>query len=88
MHRVLIKRHTGLVQTLTTNNAGEFVFPTLKPGDYSVTSTATGFKSTTQTDIPLSSNQNPHVTFSMDPGGTTEVVEVQAGLTLVDTRES
>jgi hypothetical protein len=79
---------TGLAQTLTTNNVGEFVFTTLKPGDYSVTSVATGFKSTTQTGIALSSNQNAHVTFAMEPGGTMETVEVQAGLTLVDTRES
>ena len=80
--------HTGLTQTQTSDSSGAFVFPTLNPGDYSLTAVASGFKATTQTGISLSSNQNVHIGFNLVAGGSSEMVEVEAGVTLVDTRES
>lgn len=84
----VIETRTGTTQTQTTNGTGEYVFPTLKPGDYTATINAPGFKAVTQTGIAVSSNQNVHITFDMIAGATTETVEVDAGVTLVDTRES
>ncbi len=80
--------HTGTTETVTTNTSGEYVFTALKPGEYAVTASATGFKSVIQTGIPLASNQNVHITFNLLAGGASETVQVEAGLTLVDTRES
>ena len=86
---VVVKNvQTGLVLTQTTNSTGEYTFTTVNPGDYTVTATAASFKSTTQTGIALASNQNVHVTFALVAGGASETVQVEAGLTLVDTRES
>ncbi len=86
---VIVKEtRTGATQTQATHENGEYVFQTLNPGDYVVTTTASSFKSTTQTGITLSSNQNVHVNFSLVPGAAAETVEVEAGETLVDTRES
>ncbi len=79
---------TGLSETQTSNNSGEYTFTTINPGDYTVTTTAPGFKSTTQTGVAVASNQNVHVTFALVAGGASETVEVEAGVTLVDTRES
>jgi hypothetical protein len=80
--------HTGTVQTQTTNASGEYVFPAVNPGDYTVTASAAGFKATTTTGVIVASNQNVHVPFNLVIGGATESVEVEAGVTLVDTRES
>jgi hypothetical protein len=85
---VVREARTGTTQTQTTGNTGEYVFQTLNPGDYTVTTTAASFKSTTQTGIALSSNQNVHINFNLVPGAAAETVEVQANETLVDTRES
>lgn len=86
---VVVKNvQTGLTQTQTTNGTGEYTFTTVNPGDYTVTATAPSFKYTTQTGIAVASNQNVHVTFSLVAGSVNETVLVEAGLTLVDTRES
>lgn len=80
--------HTGVTQSTTTNGSGEYTFTTVNPGDYVVTTAANGFRAQTQTGIAVSSNQNVHVTFTLTAGEVSETVEVQAGVTLVDTRES
>lgn len=80
--------HTGVEQKTTTNSAGDYTFTTVNPGDYVASAKANGFQSQTQTGIAISSNQNVHVTFSLSPGSVTQTVEVQANVTLVDTREA
>ena len=80
--------HTGLVTTATSNGSGEYVIPNVKPSDYEVTSTATGFKTQHDTGVAVSANQNVHVIFTLAAGATTESVDVVAGVTLVDTRGS
>jgi hypothetical protein len=79
---------TGVTQTTVTNGSGAYTFQTVKPGDYSVSTTATGFKTQTQTDVQVSANQNVHVAFKLSVGSATESVSVVAGVTMVDTRES
>src|ERR1700761_3852948 len=71
--------HTGVVQTQTTNASGEYTFPTVNPGDYTVTGSASGFKATATTGVAVSANQNVHVPFNLVTGGATETVEVEAG---------
>ncbi len=80
--------HTGLVQTTTTNGSGEYTFTSVLPGDYAVTTSVSGFQGQTQTGVAVASNQNVHVTFALSSGNVNESVEVVAGVTLVDTRES
>ena len=80
--------HTGVTQTVVTNGSGQYTFPTVNPGDYEVSDTMQGFKTQNQTGVTVSANQNVHVTFSLEPGATSESVDVAAGVTLVDTRGS
>jgi hypothetical protein len=80
--------HTNVQQKTLTNESGDFTFPAVKPSDYSVTTVATGFRSETQTGVSVSANQNVHVTFSLAAGSVSETVQVEAGITMVDTRES
>lgn len=78
----------GTAQTATTNSSGEYTFPALEPGDYTVASQVTGFQSQKQQGIHLDASQNVHVNFTLQVGQTDEVVMVTADTTLVDTRES
>jgi len=80
--------HTGLVQTVLTNGLGEYVFPNVKPSDYEMTASATGFKNEKQTGVTVAANQNVHVMFALPVGEASESVEVTAEVTLVDTRGS
>jgi hypothetical protein len=80
--------HTGVKQTTISSAAGSFTFLEVKPSDYSVTGVASGFRSETQTGVSVSANQNVHVTFSLTPGTVSETVQVEASVTMVDTRES
>lgn len=85
---VITDLHTNLQQTATTNSAGEFVFTSVNPSDFTVKSSASGFKSEIQRGVTLAANQNLHVQMVLQVGNVTESVEVQAGVTLVDTREA
>ncbi|MEO6982097.1 MAG: carboxypeptidase-like regulatory domain-containing protein, partial [Edaphobacter sp.] len=80
--------HTGISLSTTTNGSGEYTITTVNPGDYVVKATAQGFKTQTQTGVAVASNQNVHVTFALTAGAVTETMEIQADVTLVDTRGS
>ena len=79
---------TGVTQTTVTNQSGAYTFATVEPGDYSVSTTVTGFKAQTQTDVRVAANQNVHVAFKLSVGSASESVSVVAGATMVDTREA
>ena len=79
---------TNVAQTATTNQNGEYTFPVVKPGDYKVASALAGFQSQTQQGIRVDANQNVHVNFTLQVGSESTSITVEAGTTLVDTRES
>src|SRR5580658_7265969 len=71
-----------------SNVSGDYIFPVLEPGDYTVSAQMKGFLIETQTGIRLDANQNVHVSFALRVGSTNETVTVSASTTLVDTLES
>jgi hypothetical protein len=79
---------TQVKQTNKTDGHGDYQFVAVNPSDYVVTVSSTGFKTETQTGVTVDANNNVNVSFTLTPGGAGETVEVQAGTTLVDTRES
>ncbi len=79
---------TNETHTAVGNGSGSYVFPVLVPGDYTVSTLVAGFQAQTQNGIHLASNENVHVSFLLQPGPTNQTVTVEAGTTLVDTRES
>ena len=79
---------TNEEHTTKSNGAGQYIFPVLSPGNYQVSSVASGFNQTIQNDVRLSANQNVNVSFAMKIGEATTTVKVMAGTTLVDTRGS
>jgi hypothetical protein len=69
-----------------TNGDGVFAFPSLLIGSYSVEIQAKGFKSLTQTGIPLSAAESRKLTgLNLAVGGTTETVTVQESSQIIAT---
>lgn len=78
----------GFKDTVKSGASGEYVFPTVMPGNYIVTARAQGFTPVTQTGVVVASSQNVHVIFNLSPGAIAQTVTVTANATLVDTREA
>ncbi len=79
---------TGETHTAKSNGSGNYIFPALDPGDYTVSTQVEGFQAKKQTGIRLDVNQNVHVSVTLQPGSVNQSVTVSAATTLVDTRES
>ncbi|MGJ5815657.1 carboxypeptidase regulatory-like domain-containing protein [Paludibaculum fermentans] len=87
--KVTIKEEaTGLVYDVTTNSSGEFVRPALKPGNYTVTGEATGFRRVAQQNIILVGGDRVGVPLSLPVGNVSESVEVTAQAPLLQTEST
>jgi hypothetical protein len=76
---------TGLLHESVTNESGNFTFPDLQPGPYTVTVEARGFKKATQENIDLPSNSSTRVDLSLVPGNVSETVIVTTAPPLLQT---
>ena len=70
--------NTNTVRSTVTNASGNYSFPDLPPGRYSVTVEVTGFKKNTRSGIDVLVNTSPRVDMQLTPGNVTETVEVTA----------
>jgi hypothetical protein len=78
-----VDRHT---RNFTTNSSGEFVFPILDPGTYTISVKVTGFKQLDKKDVHLTALENLTVgDLRLEIGAITETVEVVAQGATVDT---
>lgn len=78
----------GLVLKTKSDAAGTYVFSPVKIGNYTVTASAPGFATTTQTNLHLSLQQRLNVIISLKPGSATETVTVTTEEPLMQTQES
>jgi hypothetical protein len=76
---------TNEVSRHKTDAAGNYYVPNLKPGDYSITIEAPGFKKFVQDRIPLQIDQRARVNASLTLGSTTEVIEVTGAAPVLQT---
>ncbi len=74
--------------TLTTDDEGAYTAPFLIPGTYNVAVEAQGFKKGVTNTVVVQIDQKARVDFSLEVGQLTEVVEVSAAVTLVNTESS
>jgi len=70
---------TGIKAEATSDDGGNFLFASLKPGHYSVQAAKEGFETAAVTDIDLLVGQRPHVDVVLQVGAVTQTVEVSAG---------
>jgi hypothetical protein len=76
---------TGLTYDVVTNSAGEFIRPALKPGTYTVTAEATGFRRAAQPNVVLVGGDRVAVPLALAVGNVSESVEVSAAAPMLQT---
>ncbi|MFL6335597.1 MAG: carboxypeptidase regulatory-like domain-containing protein [Pyrinomonadaceae bacterium] len=69
---------TGITRDTTSNEAGEYSFPQLEPGKYTLTIEAPGFKKSVAPDIVVAVGVPARTTISLEVGAVSEVVTVTA----------
>src|SRR4029077_5952970 len=75
----LLDKDTGAKTTTTTSADGHFTFPAVRPGNYSVTVTATGFRPTVIGAVKVEIGKSALLNITLEVGQMTEVVQVTAG---------
>jgi len=81
----LTSQETGSTRNQVTTDVGTFSFPNLAIGRYTVSIELAGFKKAVRQNIDVRANQNVDVTMSLEVGGVSEVVQVEAGGEMVNT---
>ncbi len=81
---------TGVVTTVTSNNAGLYNFPSLLPGVYKVSAEKKGFQIQTFTDVQLGNAGRERLNFTLQITGLQQAVEVsvEAGRMILDSSSS
>jgi hypothetical protein len=85
---VIIEDATGLSYTVQTTDTGEFVRPLLKPGTYTVTVEAPGFKKAEQRGILVTAGDRIGVNLGLQVGDISQTVEVSAAASLLQTEST
>ncbi len=86
---VIVKQTaTGEARSTRTNGSGEFNAPFLRPGGYSISATASGFKTKTLSGITLQVDQTINLRITLEVGSSTETIEVTGAAPLVDSATS
>ena len=75
---IATETNTNVIHSGQTNESGNFIFPNLQPGIYSVAIEATGFKREARPAIELRVDSTVRVDAQLQPGSLTETVEVRA----------
>ncbi len=76
---------TGFTRTMTSNDAGAFVFPDLLPGTYTVTANAKNFAPAVYNEVFIYAGRATDLKVTIKVGTTTETVEVSAAAEVLET---
>lgn len=84
----LTNNDLGQVLKAKSDGAGIYVFSPIKIGNYTISVSAAGFETTTQTNLRVNIQQRLNVVISLKPGAATETVTVTTEAPLMQTQES
>jgi len=84
---IITNEGTNRAITATSNAEGLFSLPALDPGSYKVEVQETNFQTTTQ-QVTLQTAQVVNLEFKLQPGSTSQTIEVTAAAPIVDTSTS
>jgi hypothetical protein len=76
---------TGIARATKTNASGDYVFPEVPVGTYTLSFDLSGFKTNVRKNVALDVNQVITLNITMQVGASKEVVEVTSEAPLVDT---
>src|SRR5437667_6835801 len=79
---------TAETRTAATNRAGEYTFPLIDIGEYTVRVDMQGFRSQTITGLRVETQQKARVNFALEVGQVTESVEVAASAVALATEDA
>jgi len=86
---VVIKHNaTGVTTSAVSNSEGQFNFPGVQTGTYTVTVTLQGFKTFVANDVVLTTGTPASVKAVLEVGGVTETVTVSSSSEIVQTQAS
>ena len=84
----IIEDATGLTYDIVTDQTGEFIRPLIKPGVYTVSVEAAGFKKGVQRNVLLTTGTRVAVPMSLTLGEVTQTIEITASAPLLQTEST
>src|SRR5579862_2590774 len=85
----LINQETNVIVTTKVRSNGDFIFPDVQPGTFTITVQARGYKELRQVNLQLSASQSLSTgTLTLQIGQVTELVTVTAAITPLQTTSS
>jgi hypothetical protein len=81
----IMEETTGVAHSSQTNDSGNFTFPGLAPGRYTVSVELAGFKKEVRKGIEVVVDTTSRVDLSLQPGNVTETIEVLAQTPVLQT---
>jgi Carboxypeptidase regulatory-like domain len=81
----ILESSTAIAHAGVTNESGNFTFPDLTPGNYTVSVESKGFKKETRANVDVVVNTATRVDLSLQPGSITESVIVTAAPPIMQT---
>ena len=76
---------TTIVRSTVTNETGNFSFPLVDPGAYSLEASREGFKKANRSGITLDANSTVRVDFTLEVGSVSETIDVTASVAILQT---
>ena len=83
---VVVHKATGVTQESATNGDGSFAFPSMNPGNYTVTISLTGFRTVVINNVVVTSGSPAAVRATLELGALTEQVTVTSSSEIVQTQ--
>jgi len=84
----LLQVQTSIKRVDTTSSTGDYNFPLLDPGEYSVTVEAPGFKRATNSGVQLELDLKARIDFHLEVGTEVQTVEVTSQAALLNTDQA
>ena len=84
----ITETNTGISHTTQTNESGNYVFPDLPPGTYSVTAEQAGFKRASRAGIDLIVDTTERADLVLQPGDISQTVRVEAETPILQTERA
>ncbi len=81
----ILENATGITHTDITNESGNYTFPNLTPGIYSVTITASTFKKAARAGVDVAVNTTTRVDITLQPGSASETITVTGAPPIMET---
>src|SRR3989442_9929901 len=85
---IITEDATGLTYDVQTNSAGEFIRPLLKPGTYTVTAEAAGFRRVAQKNVVLVGGDRVGVPLTLTVGDISQAIEITAQAPVLQTEST